>query len=242
MVQESVPPATTDGYAILAAPLALHSNSAKPPKHLRDRPQVAHTSCVPQDTAYSQKQMKHPCKHDTMEERQPLQDIQACGARGRVASIRYALPMKRRRTKLGSQEMLMDAWMRGLHALGDGIRRQLAGLPHQAQLRGRLSPPEAPPTVGSVPLTCLQKPCLRHIREWHVSMHTYRGQPCIHSWVLQLLIQCACCPDHLSYRCLPHTCMLVLPSAGICHLSPLLTQAVSVHSGVPGGFLTAWGG
>ena len=30
MVQESVPPATTEGYAILAAPLALHSYSARP--------------------------------------------------------------------------------------------------------------------------------------------------------------------------------------------------------------------
>ena len=29
MVQESVPPATTEGYAILAAPLALHSYSAR---------------------------------------------------------------------------------------------------------------------------------------------------------------------------------------------------------------------
>ena len=37
MVQESVPPATTEGYAILAAPLALHSYSAWPhniPSHL----------------------------------------------------------------------------------------------------------------------------------------------------------------------------------------------------------------
>ncbi len=29
MVQESFPPATTDGYAILLAPLALHSYSAR---------------------------------------------------------------------------------------------------------------------------------------------------------------------------------------------------------------------
>ena len=84
----------------------------------------------------------------------------------------------------------MNAWMRGLHALGDGICRQLGGLPHQAQLRGRLSPPGAPPTVGSVPLTCLQNPRLRHTMEWHMSMHTHRGQLCIHSWVLQLSIQC----------------------------------------------------